>query len=47
MGLAPWRCKKAESTGRIDATAWLVSEGTHRLDISGSYTTDRKAKTAP
>ena len=31
----------------VDATNWLVSEVTHRLDKSGGFTTDIKMETAP
>ncbi|MDG2515632.1 hypothetical protein P7B04_23465 [Sphingobium yanoikuyae] len=31
----------------IDATTWLISEVTHRLDKSGGFTTDIKMETAP
>ncbi len=31
----------------IDATTWLISEVTHRLDKTGGFTTDVKMETAP
>ena len=41
------RVKVSGYKDEIDATTWLISEVTHRLDKSGGFTTDLKMETAP
>jgi uncharacterized protein len=41
------RVKVSGYKDEIDATTWLISEVTHRLDKAGGFTTDVKMETAP
>ena len=41
------RVKVSGYKDEIDATIWLISEVTHRLDKAGGFTTDVKMETAP
>lgn len=41
------RVKAVGFKDQIDATAWLITEVTHRLDGSGGFRTDLKMETAP
>lgn len=41
------RVKVSGYKDEIDATTWLISEATHRLDKAGGFVTEVKMETAP